>query len=121
MEMNDKFYAKEVSRLLFTVAARVQSQVSSYGMWGKQSDTRAGFLRVLRFPLPILIPPNAPFLSSIVSRLAQWAIHRRSAKGSVSPHFKTSKELKPAGQWPRGLRHESLRPLEHWDRGFESS
>jgi hypothetical protein len=24
-------------------------------------------------------------------------------------------------QWPRGLRHEvSFRPLERWDRGFES-
>jgi hypothetical protein len=31
-------------------------------MWncGRQSGTGTGFLRVLRFPLPILIPPTAP-------------------------------------------------------------
>jgi hypothetical protein len=23
-------------------------------------------------------------------------------------------------QWPRGVRHENLRPLKHWDRGFQS-
>jgi hypothetical protein len=32
----------------------------SCGICGGQSGTGAGFLRVLRFPLPILIPPTAP-------------------------------------------------------------
>jgi hypothetical protein len=39
----------------------------SCGICGGQSGTWAGFLRVLRFPLPIFIPPVAPqSLSSII-------------------------------------------------------
>jgi hypothetical protein len=30
------------------------------GICGEQSGAGAGFLRVLRFPLPIFIPPNSP-------------------------------------------------------------
>jgi hypothetical protein len=53
--------AQAVSRWLPTApAARVRSQVRSCGICGGQSGIRAGFLRVLRFPLPILIPPSAP-------------------------------------------------------------
>jgi hypothetical protein len=50
--------AQAVSRWLPTAAARVQSQVKSCGICGGQSGP--GFLRVLWFPLPILIPPTAP-------------------------------------------------------------
>jgi hypothetical protein len=52
--------AQAVSRRLATAAARIRSQVTSYGICGGQNGTGAGFLRVLRFPLPILIPPTAP-------------------------------------------------------------
>jgi hypothetical protein len=50
--------AEAVSRWLPTAAARVQSRVWSSGICGGQSGAGGGFLRVLRFPLPIFIPPN---------------------------------------------------------------
>jgi hypothetical protein len=52
--------AQAVSRWISTAAARVQPRVKSCGICGGQSDTGAGFLRVLRFSLPIFIPPIAP-------------------------------------------------------------
>jgi hypothetical protein len=58
--MYGRAIAQAVSRWLPTAAARVRSQVRSCGIWGGQSGTGAGFLRVLQFPLPILIPPTAP-------------------------------------------------------------
>jgi hypothetical protein len=57
-----------VSCRLPTAASRVRTQVRSYGFRGGQSGTGAGFLRVLRFPLPILIPPTAPHSSSSIVR-----------------------------------------------------
>jgi hypothetical protein len=58
--------AQAVSRRLPTAAARVRSQVKSCGICGGQSGTVTCFLRVLPFPLPILIPPTAPHSSSII-------------------------------------------------------
>jgi hypothetical protein len=58
--------AQAVSRRLPTVVARVRAQVRSCGIYGGQGSTGAGFLRVLRLPLPILIPPTAPHSSSII-------------------------------------------------------
>jgi hypothetical protein len=51
--------AQAVSRRLPTAEARVRSQVRSCGISGGQSGTRVGFLRVLRFPLPVLISEEA--------------------------------------------------------------
>jgi hypothetical protein len=59
--------AQAVIRRLPTAVAPVRTQVRSCGICGGQSGTGAGFLRVLRFPLPILISPNTPHsLSSII-------------------------------------------------------
>jgi hypothetical protein len=52
--------AQAVSRWLPTAAARVRAQVWSCGVCGGQSGAGARFLRVLRFPLPIFIPPISP-------------------------------------------------------------
>jgi hypothetical protein len=52
--------AQAVTRWLPTAAARVRSRVWSSGICGGQSGAGAGFLRVLRFSLPIFIPSNSP-------------------------------------------------------------
>jgi hypothetical protein len=54
--------AQAVSRWLPNVTARVWS----CGICGGQNGAGAGFLRVLRFPLPTFIPPIAPQSSSSV-------------------------------------------------------
>jgi hypothetical protein len=56
--------AQAVSRRRSTATAKVRAQVTYCGIFGEQSDTGAGFLVVLRFPLPIIIPPTAPHSSS---------------------------------------------------------
>jgi hypothetical protein len=57
--------AQAVSRRLPRAAARVRAQVRSCGICAGHSSTGVGFLRVLPFPLQILIPPTAPHSSSI--------------------------------------------------------
>jgi hypothetical protein len=52
--------AQAVCHWLPTAAARVRVRVWSSGICGGQNGAGAGFLRVLRFPLPIFIPPIAP-------------------------------------------------------------
>jgi hypothetical protein len=54
--------------LMSSAVARFRAQVRSCGICDGQSGTGAGFLRVLRFPLPILIPPTASDSSSSVIR-----------------------------------------------------
>jgi hypothetical protein len=56
--------AQAVSSRLPTAAARVRAQVRKFEICDLQSGTGAGFLRLLRFPLPIVIPPTAPHSSS---------------------------------------------------------
>jgi hypothetical protein len=69
--------AEVVSHRLHMAAAR------SCGICGWQSGTGAGFLRVLRFNLPILIPPNIPY-SSIIRGWYSRPINGRSTKRTQS-------------------------------------
>jgi hypothetical protein len=67
--------AQAVSRWLPTAAARVWS----CGICGGQSGAGAGFLRVLRFPLPIFIPPIAPQSPSSII----WGLYNRPEMAAV--------------------------------------
>jgi hypothetical protein len=51
--------AQETRRRVPTASAWIRSQVKTCGIYRRQSGTGTGFLRILLFPLPILIPPNA--------------------------------------------------------------
>jgi hypothetical protein len=66
MLCQDRAIVQAVSRRLPNVAARVLSQVRSRGIYGGRSGTGASLLRVLRFPTPIFISPNAPYSSIIL-------------------------------------------------------
>jgi hypothetical protein len=76
--------AQAVSRRLPTAPVWVRAQVRSCG---GQSGTGACFHRVLRFPLSILILPNAPY-SSIIRGWYNRSISGRRTKWTVSPHPK---------------------------------
>jgi hypothetical protein len=71
--------AQAVSRWLPTAAARVRARVWSCGICGGQSGARAGFLRVLRFPLPIFIPPISPQSPSSII----WGWYNRPVVAAV--------------------------------------
>jgi hypothetical protein len=60
VSLRGRAIAQAVSHWLPTVAAQVQAWVWSCGICDGQNGAGAGFLRVLRFPLPICIPPTAP-------------------------------------------------------------
>jgi hypothetical protein len=64
--MDDRAIAQVFSHRLPTAVARIRDKARPCGIYGGQSGTGASILRVLRFPLSILIPPIAPHSSSIV-------------------------------------------------------
>jgi hypothetical protein len=72
--------AQAVSHRLPTAAARVRAQVRSRGICGGRSGTEAGFLRVLRFPLPISILPIAP--QSPSSTIRGWYTRPNSGRNT---------------------------------------
>jgi hypothetical protein len=64
--MKGRAIAQAVSRRLPTAATLVRAQVRSWVFVVDKVALGEGFLRLLRFPLPILIPPTAPHSSSII-------------------------------------------------------
>jgi hypothetical protein len=77
--------AQAVTRRPPTVVARVRAQVRTCRISGGQSGTGAGFLRVFRFPLPILIPLTAPYSLSIILGWYNRPISGTRAKWIQSP------------------------------------
>jgi hypothetical protein len=69
--------AQAVSRWLPTATTRVRAKVKSCGICCGQSGTGGSFIRVLQFPLLILIPPTAQHSSSSITR--GW--YKRSVSG----------------------------------------
>jgi hypothetical protein len=60
-------YKRAACRRVLITAAQIPFQVKPRGICGGQSDIGAGFLQVLRFPLPVLIAPTAPYSLIILS------------------------------------------------------
>jgi hypothetical protein len=95
--------AQAVSRSLPTTVAWVRARVWSCGICGGQSVAGAGFLRVLRFPLPIFIPPiipqspssiiwcwySRPVVAALLSGLGLTALRRRN-KSKLRPRHSSS-------------------------------
>jgi hypothetical protein len=80
--------AQAVNRWNPIAAARVRVRVWSCEICGEQSGAGAGFLRALRFPLPIFIPPIT-FIYHL--GLVQWNSSGRSTKWTQSHPTKNKK------------------------------
>jgi hypothetical protein len=80
--------AQAVSRRFPAAVDRLRSWAKSCGICGEQSRTGRCILRVLRFPLPILIPPSSPY-SSIIRG---WYNGPAYQVDSVSPYPKKIKK-----------------------------
>jgi hypothetical protein len=87
--------AQAVSRGLPTAAARVRARVKSCGICGGQRGTGAGFLRVLKFPLPIRIPPIAPQSSSVIWGWYSMPNSGRSTKWTQSHPMRKKNSHEP--------------------------
>jgi hypothetical protein len=84
-----------VSRRLPTAAARVRAQVRSCGICGGRSGAGAGFLRVLRFLLPILIRPIAPQSPSSGAGTIGQLVADIPSGLSLTPPQETKKKTTP--------------------------
>jgi hypothetical protein len=92
-----------VRRRLPTAATRVRAQVRSCGICGGPSGSGAGYLRVLRSPLLILIPSIAPQSpSSVIWGWYNRSVSGRRTKWTQSPHPKKLKNKKATSRMPSG-------------------
>jgi hypothetical protein len=83
----EECYLLSVTRPLVpsaTATIPVRAQVRSRGICGGQSGTGAGFIRVFRFSLPILISLTAPHSSSIIQGWYSRPISGRRTKWTQS-------------------------------------
>jgi hypothetical protein len=79
--------AQAVSRWLPTATARVRAQVWSCGICSGHNGTGAGFLHVLRFPLPNFIPPSVPQSPSSII----WGWYNRPVVAAVASGLSLNK------------------------------
>jgi hypothetical protein len=86
--------AQVLTRRLPTAEAQVRAHVRTCGICDGQRDAGTGFLRVLRFPLPIFNPPTAPHSSSLIRSWYNRPISGRRTKWTASPHSKKLKKKK---------------------------
>jgi hypothetical protein len=97
-ETGCRVITQAVSRWLPTAAARVRALVKSCGICGGQSGTGADFLRVLRFPLPIVIPQTSPHSSSIIrGGTVRRSVVEVPSGLSLTPLQETKKKKKYCG------------------------
>jgi hypothetical protein len=98
------WYVPPKRRLTFTrlygvISQKVRTQVRSCGICGGRNGIGAGFLRVFRFPLEILIPQTAPHSSSIIRGWYNRPITGRGTKWTQRyPPQETKKKLYPTIQ-----------------------
>jgi hypothetical protein len=79
VEWAGRAIAQAVSRQLPTAAAWVQAQILPCEICGGQRGAGAGFLQLLRFPLPIFIKPIAPQSPSSII----WGWYNRPVVAAV--------------------------------------
>jgi hypothetical protein len=91
--------AQVVSRWFPAAAAWVRARVWSCGICGGQSGAGAGFLRVLRLPLPIFVPPIAPQSPSSII----WGLYNRPEVAAVPSGLSPTPQKKRV-YWTRLLR-----------------
>jgi hypothetical protein len=60
MDIRKRAIAQAVRRRFLAPAVQVLSQVRYCGINGRKGGIEASLLRILRIPLPILIPPTTP-------------------------------------------------------------
>jgi hypothetical protein len=86
--------AQAVSLWLPAAVAQVRARVWSTRICGRQSVVGAGFLRVLRFPLKILIAPNSPSSQSPgAGKIGQLVADVPSGPSlDPTPHYENLKE-----------------------------